>query len=123
MILGTAFFLGLAGSLHCAGMCGPLAMAVPVLGRNRWAVLASRLIYNLGRVVTYALLGLVFGLIGQTFALAGFQRWVSLVTGALILIGLFFGKMVNQNKRLPDMKMKVVRKNGEARTVSKEHLF
>lgn len=89
MILWTAFLLGLAGSLHCAGMCGPLAMAVPVLGQSRRAVLASRLIYNLGRVVTYVLLGLVVGLIGQTFALAGFQRWVSLVTGALILIGLF----------------------------------
>jgi sulfite exporter TauE/SafE len=89
MILWSAFLLGLVGSLHCAGMCGPLAMAVPVLGRSRGAIIASRLIYNFGRIVTYALLGVVFGLIGQTFALAGFQRWVSLIAGALILIGLF----------------------------------
>lgn len=88
MILWTAFLLGLAGSLHCAGMCGPLAMAVPVLGQSRGAILLSRLTYNLGRVTTYVLLGLVFGLIGQTFALAGLQRWVSLTTGVLILIGL-----------------------------------
>lgn len=89
MMLWTAFLLGLAGSLHCAGMCGPLAMAVPVLGQSRGAIVASRLIYNFGRVVTYVLLGLGFGLLGQTFALAGFQRWVSLVAGALILVGLF----------------------------------
>ncbi len=89
MILWTAFLLGLVGSLHCAGMCGPLAMAVPVLGQSRGAIIASRLIYNFGRIITYVLLGIVFGLIGQTFALAGFQRWVSLVAGAIILIGLF----------------------------------
>jgi sulfite exporter TauE/SafE len=89
MILWTAFLLGLVGSLHCAGMCGPMAMAVPVLGQSRGAITASRLIYNFGRIVTYVLLGIVFGLIGQTFALAGFQRWVSLIAGVLILIGLF----------------------------------
>lgn len=88
MFLWSALLLGLVGSLHCAGMCGPLAMAVPVLGSSRGVVVLSRVIYNLGRVATYVLLGLVFGVIGQTFALAGFQRWVSLAAGGLILIGL-----------------------------------
>lgn len=86
-MLWTAFMLGFVGSLHCAGMCGPLAMAVPVVGQGRGAVIRSRLIYNLGRMVTYAALGAIVGLLGQAFALAGVQRWISLTAGALILIG------------------------------------
>jgi sulfite exporter TauE/SafE len=84
----TAFLLGLVGSLHCAGMCGPLALALPVAGNTRGAFLLGRLGYNIGRVITYAGLGVVFGLVGQTAALAGFQRWLSLLAGILILIGL-----------------------------------
>lgn len=90
MMLWTAFMLGLVGSLHCAGMCGPLAMAVPVVGSGRAGIISSRLLYNLGRIATYAVLGLVAGLVGQTFALAGLQRWVSLAAGAAILGGLLF---------------------------------
>jgi uncharacterized protein len=88
MELWSAFTLGLIGSLHCAGMCGPLAMAVPVIGKGRRAIIASRLIYNAGRIATYGVLGMLFGSIGQIFALAGYQRWISIAAGALILIGL-----------------------------------
>ncbi|MBI5775005.1 MAG: sulfite exporter TauE/SafE family protein [Verrucomicrobia bacterium] len=88
MELWTAFLLGLVGSAHCAGMCGPLALALPATGNTRAAFLAGRLLYNLGRILTYAALGAIFGLIGQGFALAGLQRWVSLVAGATILISL-----------------------------------
>lgn len=88
MELWTAFLLGLVGSAHCAGMCGPLALALPVAGGSGAVLLAGRLAYNVGRIVTYALLGAGFGLLGQTFAVAGLQRWVSLTAGAAILIGL-----------------------------------
>jgi sulfite exporter TauE/SafE len=88
MIIWTAFLLGLVGSLHCAGMCGPLALALPVTGRGRATFLAGRAVYNLGRIVTYGVLGALFGLAGQTFALAGLQRWVSLAAGIIILIAL-----------------------------------
>ena len=85
----TAFLLGLVGSAHCAGMCGPLALALPATGGTRATFLAGRVLYNAGRLVTYAALGATFGLLGQTFALAGFQRWISLGAGAAILLGLF----------------------------------
>jgi sulfite exporter TauE/SafE len=88
MQLWTAFLLGLVGSAHCAGMCGPLALALPHRGRGAGSFLAGRLLYNLGRIVTYAVMGAVFGTIGQGVALAGVQRWVSLGLGAAILIGL-----------------------------------
>jgi uncharacterized protein len=89
MELWTAFVLGLVGSLHCAGMCGPLALALPQTGNPGLSFSAGRLAYNLGRVVTYCLLGLVFGLLGKTLFLAGIQRWVSIALGLTLLFGLF----------------------------------
>jgi sulfite exporter TauE/SafE len=88
MQLWTAFLLGFVGSAHCAGMCGPLALALPHWGRGQGSFLVGRLLYNFGRIVTYALMGAVFGLLGQGVALAGLQRWVSLTLGAIILVGL-----------------------------------
>lgn len=88
MQLWTALLLGLVGSAHCAGMCGPLALALPHWGRGQCSFVAGRALYNLGRIVTYALMGAVFGMLGQGVALAGLQRWVSLILGAAILIGL-----------------------------------
>ena len=84
----TAILLGFVGSLHCAGMCGPLALALPVVGRTRFSFILSRVIYNLGRLATYGSLGMAFGLLGATVALAGFQRGLSLAAGVTILIGL-----------------------------------
>ena len=89
MDLWTAFCLGLVGSLHCAGMCGPLALALPHLGKTSAAFLLGRVAYNLGRIVTYCVLGLIFGLIGRTLWLAGIQRWASIALGLLLLLGLF----------------------------------
>ena len=89
MELITAFLLGLAGSLHCAGMCGPLALALPGSGNSASSFVFGRVAYNLGRIVTYSLLGAVFGLIGRTFLLAGFQRWLSIGLGLALLLGLF----------------------------------
>ena len=88
MILWTALLLGLVGSLHCAGMCGPLALALPTTGNARATFVLGRVAYNVGRILTYCLLGAAFGLIGQTLAFAGFQRWVSIAAGLAILLGL-----------------------------------
>lgn len=87
-MIWTAFLLGLAGSLHCAGMCGPLALALPAGGRGRIGFATGRVLYNLGRVTTYTLLGLVFGLIGRSLVWFGVQQWVSIGAGIVILAGL-----------------------------------
>ena len=87
MELWAAFILGLAGSAHCAGMCGPLALALPRVEGGTWSHIVSRIAYHLGRVTTYGLLGLVFGLAGRSLALAGVQRWVSIGLGTLLLVG------------------------------------
>lgn len=89
MELWTAFMVGFAGSLHCAGMCGPIVLAMPAVGNTTLTQVTGRVAYNGGRMVTYGMLGLLFGLFGQMLGMAGLQRWVSVGAGALILLGLF----------------------------------
>jgi len=88
MTIWTALILGLVGSLHCAGMCGPLALALPMVGSTRTGFITGRLFYNFGRMITYCLLGVIFGLVGRTLVLAGIQRWVSITLGLILLFGL-----------------------------------
>ncbi len=98
----TGFFVGLFGSFHCIGMCGPIAIALPIPKSNNLSFVAGRLLYNLGRVVTYSLLGAVFGLLGSRFVIAGFQQSISIVLGAAIVIAVLippkFKAKITQHK-------------------------
>ena len=82
----TSFFVGLLGSLHCVGMCGPIAIALPIPNANNFSFVIGRLLYNLGRVATYSFLGAVFGLLGSRLVISGFQQSVSITLGIAILI-------------------------------------
>lgn len=82
----SAFAIGLFGSLHCIGMCGPIAIALPVPNTSTISFITGRLLYNIGRVLTYSFLGAVFGLLGSRFVIAGFQQGISIVLGVIILI-------------------------------------
>ncbi len=81
--------LGLAGSLHCVGMCGPLLLALPLDAHGKWQVLRQMLVYHTGRILTYAALGVLFGLLGKGLAVAGLQKILSLTAGAVILATAF----------------------------------
>jgi sulfite exporter TauE/SafE len=85
----TAFFIGFLGSLHCIGMCGPIAIALPVPDSSNISFFTGRLLYNIGRVVTYSFLGAIFGFLGGRIALAGTQQAVSIVLGVIIIIAVF----------------------------------
>ncbi len=89
-----AFFLGLLGSLHCAAMCGPLMLALPDRAAGPGRFIAGRLIYQLGRVLTYGLLGVMAGLVGKSLFLAGVQRWLSIALGLAVLVGFLVSKKV-----------------------------
>jgi sulfite exporter TauE/SafE len=82
----SAFVFGLVGSFHCVGMCGPIVLAVP--GKS----IFSKLLYNLGRTVTYAIMGLIIGVIGEGFSLAGYQQTLSVIVGAAMLLIVIFTK-------------------------------
>ncbi|HAB52515.1 MAG: hypothetical protein A2315_06600 [Ignavibacteria bacterium RIFOXYB2_FULL_35_12] len=78
--------LGFLGSLHCIGMCGPIALALPTQSKSKLSLYSGRLLYNLGRVVTYSVMGLIIGLIGHRINLGGYQQILSIALGAIILI-------------------------------------
>jgi sulfite exporter TauE/SafE len=86
----AAISLGFLSGFHCIGMCGPIALALPVGGRSTLGKSISILTYNFGRVLTYSILGLIFGLIGQSFVLFGFQQILSITLGVFILSILLF---------------------------------
>ncbi len=85
-MLWSAFVIGLVGSLHCLGMCGPIVLALPGSASNRLRFLWERFLYNLGRAVTYAFMGAVAGVLGKGIAMAGFQQWLGIVAGGLMIL-------------------------------------
>lgn len=85
-----ALMTGLVGSLHCIGMCGPIAVALP-LGQKSWAHrVAGGITYNIGRTLTYATLGALFGLLGQGLEMAGLQKWASILIGIVMILSVMF---------------------------------
>jgi sulfite exporter TauE/SafE len=95
MNFGIALALGMLGSLHCAAMCGPLMLALPVPPGGPARFVVGRIIYQLGRVATYCLLGVVAGLVGKSIVLAGLQRSLSVGLGVAILFGFLISKKVS----------------------------
>ena len=83
-MLWTAIILGFLGSFHCVGMCGPIALAVGGANRNKF--IGNKILYHIGRSITYAFLGLIVGGLGFSLALAGIQQGLSIGMGVLILI-------------------------------------
>jgi uncharacterized protein len=84
-VLISGFTLGAAGSLHCVGMCGPLSLALPVHHLSKAQKFFSLLLYQLGRIITYSTIGLLFGLAGRRIYIAGYQQWFSIIMGTVVL--------------------------------------
>jgi uncharacterized protein len=89
MELGTAILIGFIGSFHCIGMCGPIALSLPYQSTTRLRTAGNTLVYNFGRVLTYSFIGLLFGLLGEGIALAGWQQGISIGLGVLLLLAAF----------------------------------
>ncbi len=89
-ILISALILGLMGSFHCAGMCGPIAIALPLHGNTVPQKIFGGALYNVGRTITYGIMGAIFGLLGQGISMIGFQQKVSVIMGAFMIISVLF---------------------------------
>lgn len=83
IIAGLA--LGVTGSVHCVGMCGPLALMLPVKG-SPFQRGISTVVYHLGRISSYILLGLILSGLLEYFDLFKYERWVSLTIGVVFLL-------------------------------------
>lgn len=89
-MLVLAFTLGLFGSLHCVGMCGPIALLIPLQRQHEGFRYLQLGAYFIGKTLTYALMGLLFGLVGEGIFIAEYQQEFSIFAGLLmILMGLF----------------------------------
>lgn len=86
MIYLSALTLGLLGSFHCVGMCGPIALAIPLKTSSWLARISGGILYNLARAITYAIMGAFFGLLGRGLVMSGFQQWVSVVMGCIMIL-------------------------------------
>lgn len=84
-MLWTALVLGLAGSFHCIGMCGPIAFVIPVDRSSKTKLIYQTFLYHIGRLISYSLIGLLFGLLGKGLYLAGFQQRLSILMGLLMI--------------------------------------
>jgi uncharacterized protein len=85
-MLYTALIFGLISSFHCVGMCGPIAMMLPVDHKNQTKKSFQIATYHLGRITAYAFLGLLFGILGKGFYLAGLQQNISIAVGILMIL-------------------------------------
>jgi sulfite exporter TauE/SafE len=85
-MLYSALLFGFISSLHCVGMCGPIALMIPVDKDNpvkKWLQIST---YQIGRVTAYTSLGVIFGFLGAGFFLAGFQQQLSIVVGVIMIL-------------------------------------
>lgn len=110
MMLSAAFSalaLGLLSSLHCVGMCGPLLLALPfqtrvtTTGARPASLILRQILYHTGRILTYSLFGLLFGLLGRHIYLAGWQQLLSITLGALILVFFLIRRLPAATHRPP----------------------
>ncbi|MBU6169805.1 MAG: sulfite exporter TauE/SafE family protein, partial [Bacteroidetes bacterium] len=100
----SAFLIGLAGSVHCVGMCGPLALAIPAAGNSTgYSLLFRSIAYQSSRIIGYGVLGLVVGILSQSMQFTGLQPYFSILSGIFLLFLGFFGIIpdVNSFSRYP----------------------
>ncbi|MGB0837106.1 MAG: sulfite exporter TauE/SafE family protein [Flavobacteriaceae bacterium] len=111
----AGFFLGLMMSFHCVGMCGPLALMIPVDRKSGIKASIQTLMYHLGRTATYTLIGVLFGLFGKGLYLSGMQQRLTIVMGVLMILSAFVslgGSGINSlaspfSKFLSEVKLKL----------------
>ena len=108
-IITMAFVMGLLGSFHCLGMCGPIAMALPMGHRSNSSRLWGGAVYNLGRVFTYSFLGLILGLAGDFLISSEIQNTVSVAFGVLIGIYLLLPSKTKASLKIAPSQSLLVR--------------
>ncbi len=115
-----ALILGFAGSFHCLAMCGPLHLSL--LGNRKYSTqfIIDKTIFNLGRILTYAILGFVLGFIGKSLPLYEIQKAVSVITGILIILVYFLPKITGKELEIPFLNKFVIKNMGSLMNKTKD---
>lgn len=97
----SGFSLGVLSSLHCIGMCGPIALSLPVHQFSTFKKYLLLLLYNFGRAITYSLFGLLLGSMSSVFAFTKYQQVLSVTAGIIMLLIVVFHFALQ--KKLPQL--------------------
>lgn len=109
-MLWSAIILGLLGSFHCIGMCGPIAFLLPVDRSNPLRKTIQIFLYHFGRILAYSSIGLIFGLIGKSASIFGMQQQLSIVIGILMILFVLLPKKFISNYNFSKPMFRVVSK-------------
>lgn len=96
-----AISMGFISSFHCVGMCGPIALALPVHKGTRAQQVAGMLAYNTGRALTYAAFGMVIGTVGASLEWLGVLRYTSIAIGLAMLGYVLWPSGLEQQLHMP----------------------
>ncbi|RNA61229.1 sulfite exporter TauE/SafE family protein [Chryseobacterium nematophagum] len=86
----SAIGLGFASGFHCIGMCGPIALSMGLTKKQATNYYIQNLTYQFGRICTYSILGAVLGIIGEGFEMAGFQQYLTIAVGVILIFMALF---------------------------------
>lgn len=89
-LIVSALILGLGSGFHCIGMCGPIALSMGLTKQQALNFHLQNTTYNLGRIVTYAFLGAILGIVGEGFNVAGIQQYLTIGVGILLIVMALF---------------------------------
>ena len=89
-LLLSALALGFASGFHCIGMCGPIALSLGLTKKQATNYYLQNLTYQFGRIATYSFLGAILGIVGQGFQMAGFQQYLTIGVGILLIVMALF---------------------------------
>lgn len=123
-MLISALVLGLLGSFHCVGMCGPIAFVLPVDRSKTYKKVFQIGMYHFGRLLSYSIIGLIFGLIGKGLNLFGFQQQLSIFIGIVMIVVVLipYNKFNNYNLSKPIFKVVSKVKSGLGAALKKKTL-
>lgn len=96
----SGLLLGLLGSLHCVGMCGPIAFLLPLDHQSPAKKLAQIFLYHFGRLLTYGALGVLFGWFGKGLFVADMQQRLSIAIGILMILAVLIPMKFLQRSKI-----------------------
>ena len=89
-LIFSALALGFASGFHCIGMCGPIALSLGLTKKQATNYYLQNLTYQFGRIITYSFLGAILGIVGKGFQMAGFQQYLTIGVGIILILMAIF---------------------------------
>lgn len=107
-LLPIAFLMGLLGSLHCAVMCGPIVLGLPLKQSGNWHTFGQIFLYQVGRVLAYTLLGIGIGIVGSSLKFYANQEALGILIGLVLILFSFFHLSGNYLTGVQKLQIKLV---------------